>query len=58
MVSIQQTLFNFEEDSITEYYGLNAWGETIKIPNFRPLEYDDNPRLDVENTRTKRKKVN
>lgn len=51
--SIQRTLF--EDSEIIEYWGLNAWGKPIKIPNFQPLPYDDNPRLDVENEKTKRK---
>ncbi len=49
--SIQKTLFG--DDIIVEYYGLNVFGETIKIPNFQP--YDDNPRLDEENEDGKRK---
>ena len=53
-VSIQSTLFA-KKDNLS-YYGLNAWGETILIPNFQPLDQDDNPRLDVENNKTKRKK--
>lgn len=56
MTSIQKTLF--DDDKITGYYGLNAFGETIFIPNFQPLPYDDNPRLDMENEKTKRKMRN
>ena len=50
---IQKTLFG--GNIITEYEGLNAFGEPIKIPNFQPLEVDDNPRLDMENEEGKRK---
>lgn len=49
--SIQKTL----DGKLTGYYGLNAFGEEIYIPNFQPLPYDDNPRLDQENIKGKRK---
>ena len=49
--SIQKTL----DGKLTGYYGLNAFGEKIYIPNFQPLPYDDNPRLDQENIKGKRK---
>lgn len=43
--NIQTDLFGKQNS----YYGLNAWGELIEIPNFQPLEVDDNPRLDMKN---------
>lgn len=49
--SIQKTL----DGKLIGYYGLNAFGEKIYIPNFQPLPYDDNPRLDQENIKGKRK---
>ena len=52
--SIQKTLFN--QDIIVEYQGVNAFGEVITIPNFQPLEHDDNSRLDMKNIQTKQKK--
>lgn len=51
--TFQSTLFENKSES---YIGLNAWGEPIEIPNFQPLVHDDNPRLDMENIKNKRKR--
>ena len=44
--TIQKTLFG--DEIVKEYTGVDAWGETIVIPNFQPLDVDDNPRLDTK----------
>ena len=53
ITKIQQTLFG--EKIIIEYLGINHTGKIIRIPNYQPIPTDNNPRLDIENTETKRK---
>ena len=53
VTSIQKTFTG--ENHVLSYYGVDAWGKIIKIPNFQPVDVDNNPRLDVENEKTKRK---